>query len=218
MSMTSAVTAGHITPNTSKQKWPVHILLCMTKPASKRKMFFPFAAKEPSQRSELNPIQHIGNQLERRVSQNLSTLNETKSLQLCSNIWWKAFPEAVTVGDTGFGITHTTIDSKCGCPRTFGHVSYIWENLIPLTGLRTVRCSLWSVYWPSSDQTMLVPLIYTEASCPHHISFYITKIIGSWTVASCKNLYILIMLENNLRLSFTALCITVSYDHFYSKI
>lgn len=152
------------------------------------------------------------------VSQNLSTLNETKSLQLCSNIWWKAFPEAVTVGDTGFGITHTTIDSKCGCPRTFGHVSYIWENLIPLTGLRTVRCSLWSVYWPSSDQTMLVPLIYTEASCPHHISFYITKIIGSWTVASCKNLYILIMLENNLRLSFTALCITVSYDHFYSKI
>lgn len=67
MSMTSAVTAGHITPNTSKQKWPVHILLCMTKPASKRKMFFPFAAKEPSQRSDLNPIQHIGNQLERRV-------------------------------------------------------------------------------------------------------------------------------------------------------
>lgn len=115
MSMTSAVTAGHITPNTSKQKWPVHILLCMTKPASKRKMFFPFAAKEPSQRSDLNPIQHIGNQLERRE---LSTLNETKSLQLCSNIWWKAFPEAVRVGDTGFGITHTTIDSKCGCPRT----------------------------------------------------------------------------------------------------
>lgn len=65
----------------------------------------------------------------------------------------------------------------------------------PLTGLRTVRCSLWSVYWLPSDQTMLVPLIYTEESCLPHISFYIAKIIGSSSVASCKNLYILVMLE-----------------------
>lgn len=81
--------------------------------------------------------------------------------------------------------------------------TYFWPCLVhleefPLTGLRTVRCSLWSFYWPSSDQTMLVPLIYTEASCPRHISFYITKIIGSSSVTSCKNLYILVMLEKIL--------------------
>lgn len=211
MSMTSAVTAGHITPNTSKQKWPVHILLCMTKPASKRKMFFPFAAKEPSQRSELNPIQHIGNQLERRV-------------------WARTYqpwmrPNPCSCAPTSGGkpsqklLQWETLVLASPIQRLIQSVGvHVLLAMSHTSGLRTVRCSLWSVYWPSSDQTMLVPLIYTEASCPHHISFYITKIIGSGTVASCKNLYILIMLENNLRLSFTALCITVSYDHFYSKI